>query len=196
MNTHLSIEEFVDAIDATLPADRRAHLQSCEACRREMSELGVLAKDVEASAVVPEPSPLFWDHFSRRVKEATATTSVPSHGWWPSWRPMVAFGAMLVVAITTVVWRGTISDVRRNATPGAAAGVVALAEPMTDDLMAPDESLDFMVNLASDLSADELQDLAQPNADVTAAALDQLTSAQRARLARLIAAEMGGKSEN
>jgi hypothetical protein len=195
MNTHLSIEEFVDAIDGTLPGDRRAHLQTCEACRREMAELGVLAKDVEASAIVPEPSPLFWDHFSRRVKEAISTTSVPARGWWPSWRPMVAFGAMLVVAITTVVWRGTTSDVRRNATPGA-AGVVAVAEPMSDDLMAPDESLDFMVNLASNLSADELQDLAQPNADVTAAALDQLTSAQRARLARLIAAEMGGKSEN
>ena len=194
MNTHLSIEEFVDAIDGTLPGDRRAHLQTCEACRREMSDLGVLAKDVEASAVVPEPSPLFWDHFSRRVKEATAMTSVPSRAWWPSWRPMVAFGAMLVVAITTVVWRATTSDVRRAAPEAAAA--LAVAEPMTDDLMAPDESLDFMVNLASNLSVDELQDLAQPNADVTAAALDQLTTAQRARLARLIAAEMGGKSEN
>jgi hypothetical protein len=194
MNTHLSIEEFVDAIDSTLPGDRRAHLQNCEACRREMAELGVLAKDVEASAVVPEPSPLFWDHFSRRVKEATATTAVPSHGWWPSWRPMVAFGAMLVVAITTVVWRGSAPDVRTT-TP-APSGVLAAAEPMTDDLMAPDESLDFVVNLASNLSFEELQDLAQPTRDVTAAAVDQLTSDQRARLARLIAAEMGGKSEN
>jgi len=194
MNTHLSIEEFVDAIDGALPGDRRAHLQNCEACRREMAELGVLAKDVEASAVVPEPSPLFWDHFSRRVKEATATTAVPSHGWWPAWRPIVAFGAMLVVAITTVVWRGAETDVRRTAT--TTSGILATAEPMTDDLMAPDESLDFMVNLASNLSFEELQDVAQPTADVTAAALDQLTPAQRARLARLIAAQMGGSSEN
>jgi hypothetical protein len=194
MNTHLSIEEFVDAIDGTLPGDRRAHLQNCEACRREMAELGVLAKDVEASAVVPEPSPLFWDHFSRRVKDATATTSVPSSGWWPSWRPMIAFGAMLVVAITTVVWRGTTSEIRR--TPAATSGVVATSEPMTDDLMATNESLDFMVNLASNLSFEELQDVARPTADVTAAALDQLTPAQRAKLAHLIAAQMGGSSEN
>jgi hypothetical protein len=193
MNTHLSIEEFVDAIDGTLPGDRRAHLQHCEACRREMAELGVLAKDVEASAVVPEPSPLFWDHFSRRVQEATAASTVPSRAWWPSWRPMVAFGAMLVVAITTVVWRGTAPDVR---TRPSSTGVVAAVEPMTDDLMAPDESVDFMVNLASNLSIDELQDLAQPTRDVTAAAVDQLSPEQRARLARLIAAEMGGKSEN
>jgi hypothetical protein len=112
----------------------------------------------------------------------------------PAWRPMVAFAAMLVVAITTVVWRGTAPNVRRM--PATTAGVSATAEPSTDDLMAPDESLDFMVNLASNLSFEELQDVAQPTADVTAAALDQLTSAQRARLARLIAAEMGGSGEN
>ena len=194
MNTHLSIEEFVDAIDAALPSDRREHLQTCEACRREMAELGVLARDVEASAIVPEPSPLFWDHFSRRVKEATATTAVPSRVWWPSWRPMVALSAMLVVAITTVVWRGAAPGDRR--TPASVAGVTASVEPVADDLMAPDESLDFMVNLASNLSFEELQDVAHPTADVTAAALDQLTTAQRARLARLIKAEMGGSSEN
>ena len=99
-----------------------------------------------------------------------------------------------VVAITTVVWRGTMSEIRR--TPAATSGVVATSEPMTDDLMATNESLDFMVNLASNLSFEELQDVARPTADVTAAALDQLTPAQRAKLAHLIAAQMGGSSEN
>jgi len=91
--SHLSPEIFVDLLDGSLTEASVPHLAGCHACRQQLAELRGAWQAAE-SLEAPEPSPLFWDHFSRRVKEATATTTVPSHGWWPAWRPMVAFGAM------------------------------------------------------------------------------------------------------
>ena len=67
-----------------------------------------------ASDEMPEPSPLFWDHFSARVSEAVRGESpAPAP---PPWMqrfssPLVAWAAaaaMAVLIMMTVVWRATL----------------------------------------------------------------------------------------
>ena len=65
---HLTESEMVDLLDATLAPGRRAHLDACDACRTTADGLrAVLARS--ADVAIPEPSPLFWEHFSARVRE-------------------------------------------------------------------------------------------------------------------------------
>ena len=87
---HLHPDELIDLAEGTRPESSAPHLRSCEACRRQLADARATiaaASDVE----VPEPSPLFWDHFSVRVREAIAAGAgrrrfVPLGGWQWSWR--------------------------------------------------------------------------------------------------------------
>src|SRR5687767_10648072 len=112
---HLTDTEFVDLIEdpALLSADRRRHAAACDACRVQAAALGdALAQT--ASDGMPEPSPLFWDHFSARVSEAVrGELPAPAP---PPWMqrfssPLVAWAAaaaMAVLIMMTVVWRATL----------------------------------------------------------------------------------------
>src|SRR5213594_321234 len=55
---------------------------------------------------VPEPSPLFWDHLSQRVREAVANEPPPAPGWMNrlnvAWAAGV-FGAVAIVVLAVVV---------------------------------------------------------------------------------------------
>jgi hypothetical protein len=101
--THLTPEEFVDAADGVLDPPRQAHLDACPTCRREVTALAALLR--EAAAVeVPEPSPLFWEHLSARVRQSIADEDVPASsglGWWrwPVLMPMGALAAVLLLLI-------------------------------------------------------------------------------------------------
>ena len=79
--THLNDTEFIDYVDGTLTAVRTAHLDGCDTCRRQAAGL---AEMLTASAAVdaPEPSPLFWDHFSARVSEAVAVDAARQVSWF------------------------------------------------------------------------------------------------------------------
>ena len=101
MTKHLRPDEFVDAMDGALPAARGAHLEQCAECRAELD--GLLSMQREAAADdAPEPSPLFWDHFSARVKQVTADESIGTRWNWGrfAWKPVaaltVAAGALAI----------------------------------------------------------------------------------------------------
>ena len=70
------------------------------------------------------------------------------------------------------------------------AGVVASTNLGFDPV--DEESMNLIVQVASNLSADEFQEAARPTGDATAAVIDELTPEQRAELIRLIQAKMGG----
>ena len=94
MSAHLSTQEFVDALEGTLPDTRKAHLSGCEICAREVAELTGVTQDARLAGEQPEPSPLFWDHFSARVRAATAGEAIRPLSWWDrNWRPLVALSA-------------------------------------------------------------------------------------------------------
>ena len=106
--THLTSDELIDAMEADadnsnaagmLAPERQAHLATCDVCRRELTALsGVLSAAKQVSA--PEPSPLFWQHFSERVRTAVDSEGLPGTGllpaWW-RWQVLLPAGALAML---------------------------------------------------------------------------------------------------
>src|SRR5882757_4935551 len=85
--THLTPEQFVDVADGTAPESSLPHLSGCDACRRQLAEMRASLSEMSAGADrvdVPEPSPLFWDHLSSRVREAVAEDAARRPSWLSS----------------------------------------------------------------------------------------------------------------
>ena len=144
--THLTDSELVDLAEDTLDPRRAAHVETCEGCRAQGTALRVLLRDT-AGVAVPEPSPLFWDHLSARVREGVAAESSPRRSAW-EWSNLVrgfvplAAAAAVIVVVISGVWllRGVRSSEialssraergsgGASSKPGAQAGG-ALTEP-------------------------------------------------------------------
>jgi hypothetical protein len=185
MSTHLRTEDFVDALDGNLDAARRAHLDACPTCRGEILQLRAVLADVKPAGEVPEPSPLFWDHFSTRVREATAEVQpeAASPWWMPVWRPIAALG--IAASVVALVVFNIGSTVDRSAPLQQQASVEPVAvDSAPEDL---ESSLAFVSAAASELSFDEARavDLA-PAPRIIESAIERLTNAQRAELVKLI----------
>lgn len=102
---HLSPSEFVDLADGTLPPGRAGHAEGCDACRAQ----GALVREAlraTSAPEIPEPSPLFWEHFSARVREGVATQELRTAWSWlggrEPWRLAAAFA--IVVAVVSTAW--------------------------------------------------------------------------------------------
>src|SRR5262249_55116746 len=135
-----------------------AHLEACETCRARLSELRAAMSAVEKTAV-PEPSPLFWDQFAARVREAIAREPEPT-SWWagvrgwltlPSHVAMVV-GAAAALILVLVVPAWNPADVNQQPSNRQSSGlqppaIAALAPLVAGD----DESLAFVVGLASQM---------------------------------------------
>lgn len=116
--SHLTDLELVDAVDGRnddappLSAECRRHLDACERCRDRVDELRALVARA-ADADVPEPSPLFWDHFAARVRQAVdgAEPGEALRGrWLSSWVQQgsvrwAAFATLVVALMVAAVWR-------------------------------------------------------------------------------------------
>jgi hypothetical protein len=201
---HLTHTEFVDLIEdpALLPADRRRHAAACDACRVQAAALGdALART--AADEMPEPSPLFWDHFSARVS-AAVRDEVPAPPPWVQRfrRPLVAWtaaAAMAVLIMMTVVWRATLHApagarvapalVQAPQTP--ARDAVQVASAGAGDNVDADEAWAVVRTATEGLAWEDAHAVglsAHPGA-AEAIALE-LTGEERAELRRLLAAEM------
>jgi hypothetical protein len=107
-------------------------------------------RDVE----VPEPSPLFWDHLSQRVREAVAAEPEPAPGWSSrfnmAWGGGI-FGALAVIVLAVVI---TTRQVPQTLIPAPVvsdvAGVSFVLPPLEDD-----PSWALMGDLASQMDFDE-----------------------------------------
>lgn len=181
MSTHLRSQEFVDALDGRLEADRAEHLDGCAECRAEVASLRALLTDIAPAGAVPDPSPLFWNHFSGRVRQATAAMPAarPATWWQPVWRPLAGAAALAaVVALVLIVRTWPV------AAPPQVGVESTLVDGFSDDA---ESSLAFLSAAASDLSWEEVRaaDLAPP-AQVVDSAIERLSAAQRAELVKLI----------
>jgi hypothetical protein len=184
--THLSPQQFTDAIEGTLAPVHEQHLEACEQCRTQVASFRSLSAGLQSVSAL-EPSPLFWDHLSERVRAATRAEPIPAEPWWHGvWNPALTIGlAAAVMAIVFVVRVGPAGPAR----PAAVAGESVLAGVVDDPANRPPE---FVVDVAASLPMDDLQEVARPTPDATAARMDQLTPAQRAEFMRLVKARMNG----
>lgn len=185
MTSHLSADEHLAALDRTLSAERLAHASDCRTCTEALARTQAIF-DAVRSDDVPEPSPLFWDHFSARVRAATAADPTPasSRYGWRVWVTLVSAAA--ACALVLVVRNG----------PGAPGGavphpsdraIVRSSEPATD---APDaEPFAAVMQMASSLSSDDLTGVVSAAGGETPL-VDDLNPAERAAFVRLLHAEM------
>ena len=190
MTTHLTPDEFVDAIDATLPASRTSHLDACEACQSEVASLRAVLADA-ASVPAAEPSPLFWDHFSARVAEATREQAAPR--WWqPTWR--LTLGAAALTAVVALAF-GIGSRIADDENGVAPAPVVADAGDAGDagdgPLFEDDGSWDFVVGMSAGLAFEDVREAVVPAAGSADEIIAGLTAEQRAEFMRLLRQEIG-----
>jgi hypothetical protein len=196
---HLSRDELIDSLDGTLPPAREAHVDSCATCRAERASLQQVLHRV-AAVEVPEPSPLFWEHFGARIREAVALQPQPAasrwtpSAWsWDAW-PRWAVGMATLVVCVSLGWAGWRDYHGRNVDKSGSVRLLHDAAPDTSDLVqaaAPDEDWNLVVSMAEDVTVDDAD---EPGLAVRPGASDRamtdLSSEQRSELARLLTAEM------
>jgi hypothetical protein len=194
--SHLTPAEMIDLLEGTLPEARRAHASECARCRDEATQTAVTFATVRA-AEIPEPSPLYWDHFSLRVHNAIR--QAPARAGWGrviEWRGALAAAAavMLIVIGTTLSWRAGIDAPARvtsnvPAVTNTAENDVDVAPPT----LAPESDTDWDVvaGVADGMEWDAAREAGfavKPGA--AEHAVLQLTDEQREELGRMLQAEI------
>ena len=189
---HLNEAELIDLAEGARAESEAPHLASCEPCRRHLADLRATiaaAADVD----VPEPSPLFWDHLSARVREAVANDATnASTSWaarWMSWRLLAPFGALAAIALAAAITLGTRGA--QPASTGDSTPTVADAATDPGGAVADDPSLSLIADLASDLDWDAAAEagLTAVGGTVDRAVLE-LTPEERVELRRILKEEL------
>ena len=197
MTNHLSPQEFVNALggkDGVLADSRQSHLDACPSCQAQIAELRALMEDAGQGADVPEPSPLFWDHFQARVLTAVQSEGQPGRqAWWAGLldaRTLVALSAS-VVAIVAIVASVALYKSRPVA-PGP-GGVTDSGNVVESSAVSPldNDEWEFVASMMGDLEGDDIHEVLAPSRDAVDAAIETLTVAERDRFVKLLKGELG-----
>ena len=187
--SHLTRDELVDLAEGILPSARRAHVDSCPACREQGEELSALLGDARA-VVVAEPSPLFWEHFSGRVRQAIAEEPVAPLAWprwlqWPVLVPVAGLALLVLALVTAVPQPSPVESLVAENHPERAAAADADAEVAVDSAFA------FILESVGPLDLDTAQEagIASGPGSADRAAL-HLTADEQDELVRLLQAEL------
>jgi hypothetical protein len=192
---HLTRDQLLDLVEAQNAEASGPHLRSCATCRQELKDLRNVIDRV-ADVAVPEPSPLFWDHFSARVGEAVGSeppgTERPirdSRRWWGYGLPIATMVVVLLVAASVVTSRRAtvaVPSVQRDA---------PIALEASDVFSAADQetTLGLVADLGRDLDWDDLHDGGVIVHDgLLERAVNGLSAGERAELGRLLKQELSG----
>ena len=186
---HLTADELIDAVEGVLDAGRQAHLDTCDPCRRELAGLSSVLRETRA-VDLPEPSPLFWQHFSERVRTAIDADPLPATGWagwrrWPVMGPLAA-ATLLVMALllrTPARVDPTVSE--------RAANEAAVSRVAADDVALADDRWVLVADIVGEMDWDiaGAAGLVVEPGDAERAVLEMTTDEQR-ELTRLLRAEL------
>jgi len=180
---HLTPQQFIALLEGTPDAASRSHLAMCVPCQGEVDALRSINASIAGQAAVPEPSPLFWPHFTARVQQAVAAEPMTTSWWRGMWRPVAGVGlALACVALVAVV----------NLTRLSESGVTDLAATtvMTEPL---DRAGELVAQMAASVSWEDLQQIVPTSSDGAADMLASLTPAERAAFVRLLKSRSGGE---
>jgi hypothetical protein len=195
--THLTPDMLLDLADRTRPEADVPHLGSCETCRRQLAEIRATLEVVN-EADVPEPSPLFWDHMSARVRTAIESDDhTTNEGWFRGWRvsglaiPVGAAAALLLIAAVGLRL-GFLTGPDTGTDEGGVAAVVSDSSPAPDGPVAEEtDSLTLISDLAADL---EWEVAVEAGVATRAGTLDrvvsELSDPERMELQRLLKIEL------
>jgi hypothetical protein len=202
---HLTPARLVDLAEGIEVERAEPHLVECDACRRALAELRAAMADVAGPAgradnAVPEPSPLFWDHLSARVRDGVAEEGAPGGTRWVErWlRPRVTFPILAAVVgavvLAVVASRRPIVVNPIPATPlpvGESARLPSLP-PLEPLGAADDPSLGLMADYGTALSWDDMREemALTSHAGATDEAVITLSAEERLELQRLLEEEM------
>ena len=198
--THLTDAEFADLMDDALPLDRRTHVRDCGACRARTTEMeSVLARIIEhrgpANSDVPEPSPLFWEHLSTRVRDAV--TSIPATISWRDrlWRPGTAWAAGIAsVALAVAISHSMLPRAPLNTASSivlkAPTAAVSAGLELPDDIDA-DDAWAVVRNVADQVEWDDAHDAGiSTRPDAAERMTAELTTREQSELALLLQREL------
>ena len=184
---HLDDERLVDAAEGRLEGPEASHLEGCESCQAQVTELRDVLMRVTAIEV-PAPSPLFWEHFRSRVSDALDADPAPARrrtGF--GWLTAVSSGMTIALVIVAALVRSPeVEPVRPQETTRSGTPVQA----DTDDIDA-DEAWALVRSLADDLEYEDARDagVAPASGALDRAALE-LSPAEQTALIKLLEEEM------
>jgi hypothetical protein len=193
--THLSESEFVDLAGDALDPRRAAHVETCASCREQADALRAMLREA-SSVAVPEPSPLFWDHLSARVRDGVAAAPLPDRsGWsWPRMRVVLPIGAAAAVAVALIsgaLMRPAVQEGRAPSPNVAEHAAAPDARPGTTPDADNAEVWDVLTSAASTVGFDEAH---AAGMHVHPAAIDHavqdLSAAELTELGRLLQSEL------
>jgi hypothetical protein len=199
---HLSSAEFVDSMDGVRDAATARHLALCGRCRQELADLRE-TMTAAVSSEVPEPSPLFWNHLSARVREAieheTLVSAAPRGsrfaGWWLRAAGVMACG-LAVVVVATVHRRGVApvpaASLERADPQDMAPGEAA---PLTLLDSVDDPSLNLVADVGGMLDWDDVREQMAVSSHPAGpgdfdATVSELDRGERQELERLLKEEL------
>lgn len=193
---HLSSDELIDLSEGTLARTRAGHVETCGTCRARLADLRAM-RAAASDADVPEPSPLFWDHFTARVRDAVAAEPEPAApSWWSRWlplRPSFALGAAaLLIVAAGAVW---LNAPRVAETPARVASAPpGPIDPGTDVFLSleDDPAWTVVAGLTGQIDWETAQEagiVVRPGS--VEGAVWMLSDAERRELARLLKSELG-----
>ena len=149
-------------------------------------EIDALVERVTRALDVPEPSPLFWDHFPARVRAAvSAVEPQPAAAWWR--RPVVAMSLSLALCAAVGTW------VVLPRTASAPAAVETAAPGVAEAGDADDAGWSLVASTAESSSVDALREAGfGVQAGGADAAIEEWSQDERAAFVALLQAEMKG----
>lgn len=202
--THLDDIELIELLEGRLESGRASHVETCGRCRTDLVSIRSTFEMVAADTP-SEPSPLFWDHFGRRVNERIdgpvregGRRAVTGWLFVPRLAALVA-ATVLIVAVASGLRVADIPAPVENSTdivglaPAPPSPVVPLTPQTTDpmDDIETDAAWAVVRTAAEDMGYDEArrEGLAARPESAERVAME-LSADERAELARLIESEL------